>query len=385
VARASSNYLHRQQASFANLTCLMPHDGVTLHRSPDVETDASAFYRIGAALLRARYDIVRVALLFAIVTGGWMVTRPRSYISSTAILPNSTPGMKSGLAAITAQLGVNVPGGDPTQSPAFYVELLHTRELLRGLADTIYVADAGEPPFRGTLVDFLVPPHATLPMRRETAIRILSAQLQASTNPKTGTVRFSVSTRSPSISRQVCERAIASLIAFNQGRRQSQAHAERQFVEQRLRESRAELNRAEDRLAAFLEQNKAFPNSAVLRLQEDRLRSDMTAKQQVYTSLLEGFEQARIEEVRDTPTLTVLEAPETPLRPAPRGVVNATFVAAIVGALFGLFIGLVRDFRRRTANGPSDTAGFNELWRSSVSDLRHPFRTASRLARMRSG
>src|SRR5439155_7289608 len=57
-------------------------------------------------------------------------------------------------------------------------------------------------------------------------------------------------------------------------------------------------------------------------------------RQQIFTALSEAFEQARIEEVRDTPILTVVDAPSVPAIPEPRLLLVKTFLA-FLGA-FGL-------------------------------------------------
>jgi uncharacterized protein involved in exopolysaccharide biosynthesis len=102
-------------------------------------------------------------------------------------------------------------------------------------------------------------------------------------------------------------------------------------------------------------------------------------RQQVYTQLVQAFEQARIEEVRDTPTLTIIEEPYVPVRPEPTGIVSKTIISLLVGLALGSFLAfiaqIVEGLRR------SEPAGFTEARERLLvlrSDLLRPWRLLKR-------
>ena len=80
-----------------------------------------------------------------------------------------------------------------------------------------------------------------------------------------------------------------------------------------------------------------------LNFQQERLQRQVQLQQQLYTTLSQSFEQAKIEEVRDTPVITVVEPPEAPVRPDPRGLVRNAFLTIILG--------------NGSGNGPGDRPG----------------------------
>jgi uncharacterized protein involved in exopolysaccharide biosynthesis len=162
---------------------------------------------------------------------------------------------------------------------------------------------------------------------------------------------------------------------FNLVTRQSQAGAERRFMEGRLDEARAELRTAEDRLQNFLQRNRDFRNSPELTFQQDRLARDVQMRQQVYTSLAQAYEQARIEEVRDTPVITVVEQPDLPIRPDRRGAARSALVALIAGGMLGTLIAFVMTVmeRERALNEDEMVAVQAEL-RTAVGEMRRPWR-----------
>jgi uncharacterized protein involved in exopolysaccharide biosynthesis len=150
----------------------------------------------------------------------------------------------------------------------------------------------------------------------------------------------------------VAERVLDLVHRFNLETRQSQALAERRFIEARLAETERELVASEGRLQAFLERNRRYDNSPDLRFEYERLQRQVGLRQQVYNSLSQSYEQAKIEEVRNTPVLTVVEPPVRPVEPDSRGLLPKALIGLFLGGFLavGLVAGreLVRETRHQT-------------------------------------
>jgi uncharacterized protein involved in exopolysaccharide biosynthesis len=142
-----------------------------------------------------------------------------------------------------------------------------------------------------------------------------------------------VQSRQIALSQRIATKLLDVLNAFNLARRQSQARSERQFIEDRLAAARAESRVAENRLQNFLTGNRTVFNSPVLQFEQQRLQRDVTITQQVLLTLTQSFEQARIEEVRDTPVITIIEPPNLPVDPQPRGLVKGVLAALVAGVV----------------------------------------------------
>ena len=105
-------------------------------------------------------------------------------------------------------------------------------------------------------------------------------------------------------------RPILDLVhTFDLTTRQTQAGAERRFSGERLAELTGELRDAEDTLKSFLIENRVFSNSPALQFEHDRLQRAVTMRQELVTSLAQAYERARIEEVRNTPVITLIDPP----------------------------------------------------------------------------
>ena len=150
--------------------------------------------------------------------------------------------------------------------------------------------------------------------------------------------------------------------------RQSQAAAERAFIETRLAEVQDSLRAAEDRLERFLESNRQWAGSAELTFQRDRIQRQVVMQQQVFTSLAEAHEQARIGEVRNTPVITVVERP---VRPNPRWRVLKVALGMVLGGMLGVMLAFGREYADRARAREGDGyREFSTLWQQTWADIR---------------
>jgi uncharacterized protein involved in exopolysaccharide biosynthesis len=165
---------------------------------------------------------------------------------------------------------------------------------------------------------------------------------------------------------------------FNLRTRQSQAATERRFTERRLAEVRQDLRDAENEVKAFLGHNASYDRAPQLKLEYDRLSREVSLRQQVYTSLSEAYEQAKIDEVRDTPVLTVIEAPTLPVSPDPRGLLRRAVFASIIAAFLTIAVASLRELVRGWDNRTPELVEFRTLKREALADLRNPVRPLAR-------
>jgi len=122
---------------------------------------------------------------------------------------------------------------------------------------------------------------------------------------------------------------------FNLRRRQTQAGAEREFDQRRAQAALDSLRTAEANLAEFRATNIDFSRSPRLATREAELQRRVTLAQQIYTTIAQRYELANIEAVRNTPVITVVDAPEGLVEARPR------YTAAIVLGAFAAGVLLV--------------------------------------------
>jgi uncharacterized protein involved in exopolysaccharide biosynthesis len=330
------------------------------------------------ALLRHRYTILRLALLGGIIALAINVLRPRTYSSFAALMPQA-PRQSSALSGLATQFGLTLPTTDPTQTPTFYVDLVQSSQLLSSLATSRFP----DPAQRGAtrpLVDILAVEGETPAVRVSNAVELLRKRIKPSVRAKTGVVAVAVTTRDSQLAAAVCTRLLELVNQFNLQTRQSQAAAEAQFVQGRLADAKAELRVAEDRLQLFLQRNREFGRSSELSFTEDRLRRDVTLNQQIVTTLAQSYEQARIDQVRDTPAITIVERPVAPPEPDPPHHARHALIGIFLGLLFGVAWTWTSEFvRGLLRRREPEIEELQSLMDDSASDVRRPWRMFARI------
>lgn len=325
------------------------------------------------AALRQRRMIVGMSAMAGLLTICIGLVLPRTYTAEATFFPRTRRPMAA-VSGIAAQLGLSLPTSDVTEGPGFFEQLLRSRDVLDSVLLSKYSFDTDT---GGVTSDLL----GLYAVKGDSALRLLRGRkklLAAMTtyiDYKSGLIALDVRASHPVLAHQVAQRLLVMLDTYNRKTRRGQATAERQSTEERLGEVRNELRNSEDRLQDFLERNREYRNSAPLAFQQERLQREVTLRQQVYTTLAQAYEQARIEEERDIPVLTVVQPPAPPEQPdgrhlAIKGIVGA-FLAGIMGGLL-VIGGIKRDeFRQRE---PDASGQLRTALRETAQDLRRPWR-----------
>jgi uncharacterized protein involved in exopolysaccharide biosynthesis len=341
---------------------------------PGATPDRFSYLALLVEVLRHRRLLLLVGLVTAAVLVAATLLRPRSWTVETQFTPQSRR-QAAGLSGLAAQFGLTLPGLESNQSPQFFEALLRTHALVRRVVEGPYALPPGEGADSGSLMDFYRLRRGAPQERLAAAEAKLRANAKTAIDPKTGIVLLRVTSTSPEVSLQVSRRYLELLDRFNRESRQSQASAERIFTEQRLAQARVELREAEDRLLGFLERNRSYSRSSESAFQEDRLRRELVLQQQVFSTLAQSFEQSRIEEVRDTPVITLVEAPSAPLLPDRRWLLAKVMLGYVGGILLGIIAMIAWAIFRGTAElDPVKAGELDALRREALRDLTRPWR-----------
>ncbi len=326
-------------------------------------------------VLKNRRLVIATPLFVFLLVVGYTFLQPRTFTSSASFMLQASSGQGSLTSSLAAQFGVSLPAEQPGQSPAFYADLLQSREILGPVVDTTYVVASAENQPRAPLSGIFGVADENPARMREKTIAALRARISVSTDRETGVISVSTQTLWPELSRSIVQNLLEHVNRFNLESRQSQATAERVFVEARLKKVEADLREAEDALQDFLQKNRQWNEAPELAFIHDRLQRVVTMRQQIFTTLSQAYEQAQIDEVRDTPVITLVERPEEPAIPDRRRLLLKGILALMVGGMLGVFGAFGREFmvrgRQQEAN---EFADYERLKRETIQDLRRPWR-----------
>lgn len=321
-----------------------------------------------ALLLRERQRLLAFTTVAIVVSVVAVLLKDRTFTTTFSFVPQAAQDpSRAGLASLAGQFGIplgSVSGGGQ-QSPQMYADLLRTREILAPVAnDSFFLADNET---RLPLSNILGIRRSSPAIRlARTIVALRSEVVSASVATRTtGVVTVSVRTVSPAASRDIALRLLDGLNRFNLLTLQTRAREESRFTERSLAAARTTLRIVEDSLQTFLQANRVGAESSpALRFERERLQSSVDLQRQVVGSLAQQHEQSRINEVRDTPVITVVEAPILPVLPDARGGVATVAMGAMVGLALGLLYVLGRDAleRRRVDGSDPDLDSMLSEW-----------------------
>jgi uncharacterized protein involved in exopolysaccharide biosynthesis len=316
-------------------------------------------FELLAPLVRRR----RLILAFAVVGGVLamivlLLQRP-VYTGKTSFTPENSSSTSlasslAGLAGLANLAGVGGTSASSSVSPDFFAEVIHSREILRSTLELPFPAPT---PAGGSvtqpLYQILRMKGKTTEERLQNGVRELEKRTEVGIDRRTGIVSLAVEMPSRELSASVANRIVELLNRFNLERRQFQSREERRFSGDRLATAERELRQAEQAQLTFLQRNRVYAESPLLSFEATRLSREVQLKQEVFLTLTKSYEQARINEVRDTPVLTVIDSAIPPVRRTrPRRAVG-TIIATLIAGLVGVAAAYAVDYRARARSATS--------------------------------
>ncbi|WP_234571707.1 Wzz/FepE/Etk N-terminal domain-containing protein [Rhodohalobacter sp. 614A] len=174
-------------------------------------------------------------------------------------------------------------------------------------------------------------------------LRNINGRIGTSINEETGVFTVSVQMQDPYIAADVADEIVQRLSEYITENRTQKARQELEFIEERFQEAKISFEEAQQQLAKFNDQNRG-QLTAMAQTEEQLLQSQYNLNFNLYNSMAQRLEEARISVQEDTPVIKVLEPAAVPdRRSAPR----RTFILAvfiILGGLLGTGIVLLRPY-----------------------------------------
>jgi uncharacterized protein involved in exopolysaccharide biosynthesis len=291
--------------------------------------------------------VVGIPLLGALSALVLTLVVPRTYSAETSFVPESDDQLRGiqGLLGLAGQFGVNLGNlrSQPTESPQFYAQLLDSRELLTRTITARYQVP-GTAADSATLLDLLEVRGRDEAARLHKGLKKLRSRLRLRVDNATNLVRVTVDARHPQLAAAIANRLTEYVNEFNLQHRQTHAKQRRAFVERRVTEAGRLLREAEEALEAWLRSNRRWESSPELRFENQRLQRRIDLRQEVYVSLNRDLETASIEEVNDTPLITVIDPAISPRRPSKPNRLLWTVLGLMAGGIGGVGFAFGREY-----------------------------------------
>lgn len=158
------------------------------------------------------------------------------------------------------------------------------------------------------------------------------------TEETSGLIRVGVNMEEPQLAANIANSIGTILLNHLTDTRNQQARAKREFLEGRLEDANLELKRSEDRLTEFRNKNSSISTSPSLQLEFNRLTRNVEIQSQIYISLRQQFELARVEEINSTPQVLILDQAQKAIKPfkpnKPMVLILMVLLALIVSPIY---------------------------------------------------
>src|SRR5581483_3527109 len=226
--------------------------------------------------------------------------------SSQSELGSAISSMAGGLGGLSASMGglLGGGGGGTVLPPKFYADLVTNDAILLQVIDT-----SGRNPYNYFTMYGIETKGRKPEQVRDYALGHLRKRIKVDLDPRTSVITVKFAGRTPQFSVQVLHTLLDAVNQFNIRTLQTTARAKTRFTESRVAVMKDDVSVAETRLRDFLTQNRTYAQSPLLTLQQQQLRQDYTLKNDMLVQLENTLEKARLDEVRDTPVLTIIDQP----------------------------------------------------------------------------
>jgi len=304
------------------------------------DDDAATLFDVASALLARWKLILLLACIGAAIAAIWSLVATPRYRSTLkfALDEQSAAPSLGGLAALAGQFRLGTGG---PRSLEFYGEVLTGRDLLEQLSLDSFPSP-GDPGSQQPLMAILGFDGADSALAMADAYAyLLDEAVATSINTQTGTITLDVSLPDPDLAAQAATRLFEHLGEFNVETRRSAATERRRFTERELARARQELAAAEGALRDFLEANRGGLESPRLAVRRQQFQRRVSVLEEVFSELSREAQSARIDEVRDTPVFTLVQAPDAPIYREYPLRTRMTLVGGLLGATVAIgWIGL---------------------------------------------
>jgi len=271
------------------------------------------------------------------------------YVSQAKFMSSDTSDRDSNMMGLAAQFGFAVQAGN-SQPNWSYEEIVKSRTMAINLLQHRF--DTKKYGTQKELLQILTYGDETPEFSRDTlevlAIAIFQDLVEINSNSKSGVYTLAFGSIEPKLSLQIVGIIINEIDKVLREYNAKQTTYTRQFIEERLIDTESDLEKAEVSLKIFRERNRNILESPNLQLEYGRLSRDVAVLMSVFTTLKQELEMAKIEEVKDSDYLIILDEPGTPISPDKPKKKFIVILAGIMGIGSGMMLAVIREYTQNS-------------------------------------
>ena len=287
----------------------------------DSNEEYISFYDILLTLSEYSKIILIVPISFSILTILYVIFFAESKYLSTSKIVSNNPNTISQAAGIAARFGIPIPSTSQQSQKWVYPEVIRSRTLAKLILQRKFKSKKFES--EKSLLEILMTEKEVSLLDKKSleiiAVNKFLKMINISEDIKTTILTLGVVSNEPSLSAEINRVTIEELDLHQQRFNKDKMSNTKLFIEERIFSVEKELVKAEEGLKVFMDRNRRIENSPALQLERQRLEREVTVLIGVFTTLKQQLETTKIEEVKKSNYVLILDPPEIPLiRSAPQ-------------------------------------------------------------------
>ncbi len=320
------------------------------------EEDTISLADIMLALARQVKVIIITPTIFCVLAIIYVLFFTKPVFTSTAKIMSSSSGSGTSQAAgLAAQFGIAMPTGQ-SEPKWVYPEIIKSRTLARSMLKRKFDTNKFGPqkPLLQILTYGNDDPQIGLDTLEIMAVNKFLGMINISENIKTAILTLSINASEPTFAAEVNQALIEELDTHQRKYNKAKTSDTKQFIEERTIAIKKELMAAEEDLKVFMDRNRRIDNSPALQLEQQRLSREVTVLTGVFTTLKQQLETTKIEEVKESDYVVVLDPPEVPLQRSKPNKRLMVIITGIIGIGLGLVIAFFLEFAANSEKEDKD-------------------------------
>ena len=267
-----------------------------------------------------------------------------TYTSVSKIMSSSAGQNVSQAIGLAAQFGINIPTNQ-SEPKWVYPEIIKSRTLARSMLNRRF--DTKQYGNQKTLLEIIGTNISGNGFDKEKiitkSIDKFLLMINVSEDLKTGILTLKLSAPEPKFASHLNKALIQELDKHQKIYNKTQTSETKQFIEERIIDTEKELVLAEEKLKVFRDRNRRIENSPSLQLEQQRLGREVTVLTGVFTTLKQQLETTKIEEVKESNYVIILDEPEEPLSRSKPNRKFLVLLSGVLGLALGIIAGVFRD------------------------------------------
>ena len=283
--------------------------------------------------------LVVVALIYA-----FFFSEPL-YKSTSKIMSSSTGSSFSQATGLAAQFGISLPTENSEPKWA-YPEIIKSRALAKSVLEKEFFTNkiGSNQKLLAILTDDLAKSFSNMEKRKSIGAKRLLNMVDISEDMKTSIITLSVSAFEPKFSKDINNAIINELDLHQRSYNKTRTSEARFFIEERIISVEKELVLAEESLKNFRDRNRRIQNSPALQLEQQRLLREVTVLQEVFTTLKQQLEMTKIEEVKDSDYVIIIDPPSVPLEKSNPSIKFTLIMTMLFGLALSILVAFIKQF-----------------------------------------